>query len=129
MMAVSHTVTARNSERETISARVVSLMPVSSAVGTGQGRGDTVSVPRVSQSMFLRKARMISRDADGGDGQVVGPQAEADIADEIGDAAGDGAADEPGQFDRQADTADEAGLRLDERGGGVDLRRGRRCRR
>ena len=35
-------------------------MPVSCGVGTGQGTGDTVSVPRVSQSMFLTKARMIS---------------------------------------------------------------------
>ncbi len=32
----------------------------SRGVGTGQSMGETVSVPRVSQSAFLRNVRMIS---------------------------------------------------------------------
>jgi hypothetical protein len=60
MMATSTTTTDRNIARETSVAVSRLAMPVSSGQGHRPGRGETVSVPRVSQSMFLRNARMIS---------------------------------------------------------------------
>ena len=40
--------------------QIVHRYAYSPGVGTGHGIGDTVSVPRVSQSAFLIRARMIS---------------------------------------------------------------------
>ena len=63
-------------------------------------------------------------DAEGGDGEVVGAQAERELADEVGGPRGEEAADRPGDQHRQAEAAEVAGGgrvdRLDRLGGGVE---------
>ena len=121
-MAVTTTTTQRNSEREAIRASVLL-----SDAGLERG-GHRPGQRRHGQRAARQPVHVLEEvaddlgNADGGDGQVVGSQAEADLADQIGNAAGQDTADEPGELDRQAEAADEARTAFDIGGRRVDLR-------